>query len=134
MAQDRHRGQLGCWWVCGDRSHLGREGFLGATQGAAPQTRATRLMKCGSSCWLLAPTWSPEPCGKPHQSLWMAKSRPSVGETHPTARVSGRALSRAGKLTEDSGSGTLGWSTGDGPVSGHLLSLLDVASHWGSKA
>lgn len=63
MAQGGHRGKLGCWWVCGDSSHLGREGFLGATQGAALQTRATRLMKCGSSCWLLDPTGSPEPWG-----------------------------------------------------------------------
>lgn len=46
-----------------DSSPPGREGFSGATQGAAlPPTRVTRPLKCGSSCWSLVPSWSTGPC------------------------------------------------------------------------
>lgn len=56
------QGTAGLSAACRNSSQLGREGFLGATQGAAPLMRITRPLKCGSSCWSLARSWSTEPC------------------------------------------------------------------------
>lgn len=99
MAQCLHREQLGGQQLCRDSAQRGRK-FLRATQGAAPWTRITELLKCGSSCWPLAPSWSRRLPGSP--PLLTADGQSWGPELRGLAQVLRQSFSKSWRvLTKD---------------------------------
>lgn len=99
MAQCLHREQLGGQQLCRDSAQLGRK-VPGATRGTAPWTRITELLKCGSSCGPLAPSWSRSPLGSP--PLLTVDGQSWGPELRGLAQVLRQSFSKSWRvLTED---------------------------------